>query len=109
MERSGFGRAPNISENIVMDRAADVAKSRAFAEAARGAYTDTVMPSACIGLSCRLPATNVPVGAAVLHSQVYFRRPPPIGFLLAVGAGAAALPVPATAKVSGTLSRKVAV
>ena len=98
----GSGSAPNMSEKTVIERATDAAKSPAFADAERGAYTATLTPSACCGLSCKFPATNVPFGAAFLHSNVYCSRPPSMGFFPATGVGASAFPVPATAKLSGT-------
>src|SRR5579871_5798453 len=99
----GSGSEPNISEKATMARPTSLAKSCAFAEAERGAYTATFTPSACLGLYCKLPATKLPFGASRLHSKVYCKRPPDTG----VGDGA--IPVPATANESGTFRRYVAV
>jgi len=60
---SGSGSAPNMSEKITTWCATMFANSCTFAESARGAYTATLIPSACFGLNCRGPATNDPFGS----------------------------------------------
>src|SRR5258708_36346545 len=63
------GSGPKRSENTFIERATAFATSPALADAAGGAYTLTVSPADCFGVSFIGPATNEPFGAALAQSK----------------------------------------
>ncbi len=106
----GRGKGPNISENMVAERATWRQNQMVAAGHSAERTPLTLTPSACLGLSCRLAGDEGTVWSGGVALE---------GVELAIAFDGVfswpsawerrTLPVPATAKVSGTSRRKVAV